>query len=159
MIHPKTIMLSQDGDPPPPPSEAKSYLAADTFLRKAAAALGHGRNAQVRALVVFEDLFVWTSVILVARGDAEAEHFVQRAIQADWEFNAGIRPDWWPQEPEADRMWGLHYREDRANGRAELARMRLERYDLAPVALNRIPPREPNPREPNDETIDALVAT
>jgi hypothetical protein len=77
----------------------------------------------------------------VTRDDTTGENFVQRAIQADWEFNAGVRPAWWPHEHEADRMWGVHYREDRDNGRAELARMRLDRYDLQPLVLTALPPR------------------
>jgi hypothetical protein len=77
----------------------------------------------------------------VARADAKSKDFVQATIQADWEFNAGVRPNWWPHSSEADRMWGVHYREDRDNGRAELARMRLDRYDLTPVPLTPLPAR------------------
>lgn len=90
---------------------------------------------QIRAVVVFTDLFVWTTTLSISGDAAIAEDFIQRAIKADWEFNGGIRPVWWPDTPEADRMWGVHYREDRDDDRAELARMRLGRYDLGPVVL------------------------
>ena len=139
MIEPKTILLTYADNAES--REARSYSHADEVIRKIAAALVSGRRMQIRMLIVFTDLFVWTSSLSVNRDDMTSENFVQRAIQADWEFNAGVRPIWWPREHEADRMWGVHYREDRDNGRAELARMRLERYDLQPLALAALPPR------------------
>ena len=110
-------------------------------MRKHVASVKQGERQSIRVVVLFTDLFVWTSTISVGREDAAGDHFVQRAIQSDWEFNAGVRPAWWPHDKEADRIWGVHYREDRDNGRAELARMRLDRYDLTPLALNELPPR------------------
>jgi hypothetical protein len=139
MIEPKTILLTYADNAES--REARSYSHADEVIRKIAAAVVSGRRMQIRMLIVFTDLFVWTSSLSVNRDDMTSENFVQRAIQADWEFNAGVRPIWWPREHEADRMWGVHYREDRDNGRAELARMRLERYDLQPLVLAALPPR------------------
>ena len=139
MIEPKTILLTYADNNES--REARSYLHADEVIRKIASALLSGRRMQIRMLVVFTDLFVWTSSVSVDRDCVTGENFVQRVIQADWEFNAGVRPQWWPHNPEADRMWGVHYREDRDNGRAELARMRLERYDLRPLVLTDLPPR------------------
>jgi hypothetical protein len=139
MIEPKTILLTYADNAES--REARSYSHADEVIRKIAAALMPGQRTQIRMLVVFTDLFVWTSSLSVSHADTTAENFVQRAIQADWEFNAGVRPTWWPHEHEADRMWGVHYREDRDNGRAELARMRLDRYSLRPLILTALPPR------------------
>jgi hypothetical protein len=139
MFHPKTIILSRTEHSDS--HEAVSYLQADEEVRKHAASLKQAEWQSIRVVVLFTDLFVWTSTISLSREDATGEHFVQRAIQSDWEFNAGVRPAWWPNDKEADRIWGVHYREDRDNGRAELARMRLDRYDLAPVALTALPPR------------------
>jgi len=139
MIEPKTILLTYADNNES--REARSYSHADELIRKIAAELPAGQKTQVRVLVVFTDLFVWTSSLLVERGSITSENFVQRVIQADWEFNAGVRPTWWPHTAESDRMWGVHYREDRDNGRAELARMRLERYNLQPLILTSLPPR------------------
>jgi hypothetical protein len=139
MISPKTILLTLPNDSGS--HETVSYAQADDIVRKFAMALNGSRAMQIRIVVVFEDLFVWTTSLTIGGGAAVAKDFVQRAIQADWEFNAGVRPAWWPDTPEANRMWGVHYREDRDNGRAELARMRLERYDLRPIVLTALPPR------------------
>jgi hypothetical protein len=139
MIFPKTILLTLPDDGGS--RETVGYGQADDIVRKFAVALNGSRAMQIRIVVVFEDLFVWTTSLTVGGTAATAKDFIQRAIQADWEFNAGVRPAWWPDTPEADRMWGVHYREDRDNGRAELARMRLERYDLTPLALSALPPR------------------
>ena len=135
MILPKTITLV------PHPEEATSYAQADEFVRSRAAYLKKGERATAKVVVLFADLFIWGSHLSIGSEDATGQHFIQRAIQADWEFNAGVRPPWWPHTPEADRMWGVHYREDRDNGRAELARMRLERYDLQPLVLSPLPVR------------------
>jgi hypothetical protein len=143
MIQIKSIMLTDPSDTYP--RDLTSFSQADEVIRKYAMdADPLGERAQVRALIVFADLFVWTSVLSVDREDANGKDFVQRAIKADWEFNAGVRPAWWPHEAEADRMWGVHYREDRDNGRAELARLRLGRYDLGPLVLSDLPPRNPH---------------
>jgi len=139
MIGPKTILLTYDEVVQS--REARSYSHADEIVRKIAAEAVPGQRAQIRVLVVFSDLFVWKTSLSVDRDDMRAENFIQRAIQADWEFNAGVRPTWWPHDHESDRMWGVHYREDRDNGRAELARMRLDRYDLQPLILTALPPR------------------
>ncbi len=139
MIEPKTILLTFGDDSAA--REVGSYVEADVVMRNCAAALKTGERVYIRSVVVFTDLFVWRSSLSVDRDDAKRMHFVQHALRADWEFNAGVRPAWWPSGHEADRMWGVHYREDRDNGRAELARMRLERYDLQPVALTALPPR------------------
>jgi hypothetical protein len=139
MIQAKTILLTYDEGVHS--REARSYSHADEIVRKIAAETPHGVRIQIRALIVFTDLFVWKTSLSVDRDDLRAENFTQRAIQADWEFNAGVRPEWWPHDHESDRMWGVHYREDRDNGRAELARMRLERYDLQPLILTRLPAR------------------
>ena len=145
MIEPKTILLTYADNNES--REARSYSHADEVIRKIAETLITGRRMQIRMLVVFNDLFVWTSSLSVDRDCVTGENFVQRVIQADWEFNAGVRPTWWPHNPEADRMWGVHYREDRDNGRAELARMRLERYNLRPLILTALPPRTDPARE------------
>jgi hypothetical protein len=140
MFQPKTIKLSciDNSDT----RELVSYLQADDDVRKNAACLTRGDRQSIRVVVLFTDLFVWTSTLSLNLEDARGKHFVQRAIRSDWEFNAGVRPAWWPNDREADRIWGVHYREDRDNGRAELARMRLDRYDLAPVVLSELPPRD-----------------
>jgi hypothetical protein len=143
MISPKTVLLTL-----PSAScvhETGGYEQADEIVRNFAVTLNGSKPMQIRIVVVFTDLFVWTTSLTVAGAAATAKDFIQRAIQADWEFNAGVRPTWWPDTPEADRMWGVHYREDRDNGRAELARMRLERYDLEPLVLNALPPRNSIP--------------
>jgi hypothetical protein len=145
MIEAKTILLTYSDNSES--REARSYLHADEVIRKIAAPLALGQRMQIRMLVVFHDLFVWTSSVSVDRDGGTGENFVQRVIRADWEFNAGVRPTWWPHNPEADRMWGVHYREDRDNGRAELARMRLERYDLRPLVLTALPPRPDLPHD------------
>lgn len=140
MIQPKSIMLTCPDDTES--HEARTYAEADEIVHKCAAKVGStGERMKIRIVIVFKDLFVWASSLSVNVEDAKGKDFIQRAIQNDWEFNAGVRPPWWPNDHEADRMWGVHYREDRDNGRAELARMRLERYDLQPVALNELPPR------------------
>jgi hypothetical protein len=139
MISPKTILLTLPNDAGS--HETNGYDSADEIVRKFAVALNGSRAMQIRIVVVFEDLFVWTTSLTIGGGSATAKDFIQRAIQADWEFNAGVRPAWWPDTPEANRMWGVHYREDRDNGRAELARMRLERYDLTPLVLTALPAR------------------
>jgi hypothetical protein len=139
MFHPKTIILSCTDNSDT--LETVSYLQADNEVRSHAANLKQGDWQTIGVVVLFSDLFVWKSTLSLSRDDASGEHFIQRAIQSDWEFNAGVRPAWWPNDKEADRIWGVHYREDRDNGRAELARMRLERYDLAPVVLSELPPR------------------
>jgi hypothetical protein len=110
-------------------------------VRKIAAAFAQGESMRLHIVVVFTDLFVWRSSLSVCREDATGEHFVQRAMQNDWEFNAGVRPPWWPHDQEADRIWRVHDCEDRGDGRAELARMRLARYDLKPMALAVLPLR------------------
>lgn len=144
VIEPKTILLTYADSAES--REARSYSHADEVIRKIAVPVVQGQRMQILMLVVFTDLFVWRSSLSVNREDMTGENFVQRAIQADWEFNAGARPTWWPHQHEADRMWGVHYREDRDNGRAELARMRLERYDLRPLILTALPPRtSPSP--------------
>jgi len=145
MIQPKTILLTYADNNES--REARSYHHADEVIRQIAATLIMGQRMQIRMLVVFSDLFVWTSSLSADRDSVTGENFVQRVIQADWEFNAGVRPPWWPHNPEADRMWGVHFREDRDNGRAELARMRLERYDLQPLTMTPLPPRADVTRE------------
>ena len=139
MIQLKTIRLTSGDNFEP--RELASYALADGALRKHAAS-ANKKVADVRIVVVFTDLFVWTTSLFLVRGDETAENFVQRQLQADWEFNAGVRPAWWPETPEADRMWGVHYREDQKNGRAKLARARLERYDLQPLILSKLSPRD-----------------
>jgi hypothetical protein len=140
MIPPKSIMLTCPNQSES--HEALSYAQADMAVHKCVADIGpEGERMKIRAVIVFKDLFVWASSLSVSREDAKGQDFIQRAMKADWEFNAGVRPAWWPNDHEADRMWGVHYREDRDNGRAELARMRLERYDLKPVVLSDLPPR------------------
>jgi hypothetical protein len=140
MIAPKAIIVSRaDGAHS---TEWESYSQADAALRRYIAIADKAERLSFHVVVVFRDLFVWRSSLSLCREDAPGENFVQRAIQADWEFNAGVRPGWWPNDPEAERIWGLHYREDRDNGRAELARMRLGRYDLNPVVLAALPPRD-----------------
>src|ERR1700741_4888164 len=132
MILPKSILFTSG----PGHCEAENYQQADELLRSRATTLGRGERLVLRMVVVFTDLFVWTGHLSISHDDALSESFVQRLIRDDWEFNAGVRPAWWPHTPEADRMWGMHYREDQDNGRAELARMRLARYDLSPLVLS-----------------------
>jgi hypothetical protein len=139
MIQPKTIILTHPDQTDS--NEAASYSQADAIIRACAETVPDGERLSMRTVVVFEDHFVWASSISVDRSDTTSKDFVQAMIQADWEFNAGVRPTWWPHSYEADRMWGVHYREDRDNGRAELARMRLDRYDLTPLALTPLPLR------------------
>jgi hypothetical protein len=144
MITPKSILLIRGASSES--LEAGSYQQADEIIRKWAAALNREEIDAIRIVVVFIDLFVWTTSVTLHEDNATAENFVQKTIQADWEFNAGVRPNWWPENREANRIWGVHYREDRDNGRAELARMRLERYDLRPVCLTPLPLRNsPSP--------------
>ncbi len=75
------------------------------------------------------------------------ENFLQRAILSEWEFNVGVRPEWWPTGPESDRMWDVHCREDSHNGRSDLARARLDRYDLRPIIRTPLPVREVSTRK------------
>jgi len=143
-ITPKSVLLIRSASAES--YEAQSYSDADGTIRKWASALDREESETVRLVVVFVDLFVWTTSVALHQDNSTAENFVQKTIQADWEFNAGVRPDWWPEDREANRIWGVHYREDRDNGRAELARMRLDRYDLRPVVLTPLPPRNsPSP--------------
>jgi len=142
MIEPKTIIVSRgDGGDS---TEWETYLQADAVLRKHIAAADKTDRLHLHVVVVFRDLFVWRSSVSLTREDATEANFVQRAIQADWEFRAGVCPRWWPNHPEAKRLWRVRYREDRDNGRAELARMRLARYDLSPVVLTALPPGDPH---------------
>jgi len=143
MVSPKTLLFTLADNSGT--HEAGCYSQADDIVRRIAAGLNGSGPRPIRVVVVFDDLFVWTTSLVVTTQDATATERIQRAIQADWEFNAGVRPQWWPDTPEADRMWGVHYREDRDNGRAELARMRLDRYDLAPIVLTPLPPRNAPP--------------
>lgn len=136
-ISPKVILVTASMAPP----DLTNYAKADSFLRSLSRSLDSEREL-VHVVVIFTDLFVWASNVSVANTDRDSADFVQTAIRADWEFNAGVRPSWWPHDHEADRMWGVHYREDRDNGRAELARMRLDRYDLRPLELSPLPPRD-----------------
>jgi hypothetical protein len=137
MILAQTIVLTHPHDTVA--DETGSYSQADELIRRCAQRLKKAERVSLRVLVVFEDRFVWTSALSVDRPDESGEHFVQRAIKADWEFGAGVRPAWWPQTPEADRMWGVHYREERDNQRVAAARMRLDRYDLRPLVLTPLP--------------------
>jgi hypothetical protein len=137
MIHAKTIVLTHPDQTVS--DEVESYAQADQAIRRYARGVKNGERLSLRTLVVFADRFVWASSLSVDRLDAAEEHFVQRAIKADWEFSAGVRPAWWPQTPEADRMWGLHYREERDNRRSAVARMRLDLYDLRPLVLTPLP--------------------
>jgi hypothetical protein len=121
-------------------TSVQSYKESDRCLQDLAL-LGEPNN-YIRVVVVFEDAFVWNSNIVLTHEDCGSNNFLQRAMLAEWEFNAGVRPDWWPSGIEADRMWEVHCREDRHNGRAELARGRLDRYDLHPVVRNLLPPRK-----------------
>jgi hypothetical protein len=139
-IEPKKIIISRVDNSET--SEVETYSHADVVARKWVAIGNTAERLSLHVVVVFGDLFVWRSSLSVSREDAAGKHFIQRAIQADWEFNAGVRPRWWPNDLEAERIWGVHCREDRENGRAELARVRLERYDLKPIALAELPPRD-----------------
>jgi hypothetical protein len=140
MIEIKSIMLSHPSHNYP--QDLTSFSQADEVLQKYAAGVKpRAERSQVRVVTVFADLFIWASYLALGPEDATAKDFVQRAIKSDWEFNAGVRPTWWPDNAEADRMWGVHYREDRDNGRAELARLRLQTYDLRPVVLSKLPQR------------------
>jgi hypothetical protein len=140
LIKPKTILVSNGDDAKS--VEMASYVEADASVLKFVAGALNAERLTLHVVVVFQDLFVWRSSLSVGTEDATLKDFVQRAIQADWEFNAGVRPHWWPADREAERIWGVHYREDRDNGRAELARMRLERYDLSPIQLTPLPARD-----------------
>lgn len=114
----------------------------DVFRIDLSLLIGGDNHYYMRVIVIFEDAFVWNSNIVLTPEDCGSNNFLQRAMQAEWEFNAGIRPDWWPSGIEADRMWEVHCREDRHNGRAELARGRLDRYDLQPLVRNPLPPHK-----------------
>jgi hypothetical protein len=120
--------------------EVKSYREADRCLQDLSLLIGAIVHYFARVVVVFEDSFVWSSNIVLTPEDCGSNNFLQRAMQAEWEFNAGIRPVWWPSGNEAGRMWEVHCREDHHNGGAELARGRLDRYDLQPIDRNPLPP-------------------
>jgi hypothetical protein len=139
-IKPKTILVSTVDNAKS--AEVASYAEADAVILEFVAAVHRAESLTLHVVVVYADLFVWRSSLSVGAEDAALANFIQRAIQADWEFNAGVYPQWWPADREADRIWGVHYREDRDNGRAELARMRLARYNLAPVVLTDLPARD-----------------
>jgi len=142
LISPKLIVISDyDGSNS---VEFKTYRESDIYLQSVAKTIEEP-SLIYKILVVFDNVFVWTSHIILNVGDADAECFLQRAMQAEWEFNAGVRPAWWPAGSESDRMWGVHYREDQENGRAIEARARLKTYDLRPVVLNILPSSQPVP--------------
>ena len=122
--------------------EVKNYKDADQALQEIAALMERRAHLSVHVIVIFEDAFVWNSHITLTVGDCIVDHLLQRAMQSEWEFNAGVRPKWWPEGIESDRMGEVHCREDRHNGRAELARARLDRYDLQPIVRNPSPPRD-----------------
>ena len=122
--------------------EMKNYKDADRCLQDIATMLESHVHLSVHIIIIFEDAFVWNSNIVLTISDCIADNFLQRAMQSEWEFNAGVRPQWWPTGVESDRMWEVHCREDRHNGRAELARARLDRYDLRPITRNALPPRD-----------------
>jgi hypothetical protein len=156
MIEPKTIIVSDaDGSNS---LQFSTYDEADSYFNSLAKTRKElGSAARLRTIIVFEDLYVWSSFISVTGEDGQNQHFLQKAIRSEWEFNAGIRPQWWPSSVEADRMWWVHYREDRDNGRAELARVRLERYDLRPIVISPLPLREISDRNyPHGEEMSAL---
>ena len=121
--------------------EVQNYKEADRCLQDLAGLIEPSEILHVHVIVIFEDSFVWDSNIVLTPGDCIAESFLQRAIQSEWEFNAGVRPEWWPAGNEPDRMWGVHCAEDRHNGRDELARARLDRYDLEPIIRSPLPRR------------------
>ncbi len=138
-ILPTTIIINHGGIDN---IETKNYKDSDQCLQELAALIESHVRLPVRVIVIFEDAFVWSSNITLTTSDCIVDHLLQTAMQAEWEFNAGVRPKWWPDGIEADRMWEVHCREDRHNGRTELARARLDRYDLRPVTLNPLPPRD-----------------
>jgi hypothetical protein len=138
-ILPTTIIINHGGIDN---IEVKNYKDADRSLQELAAMLESRFHLPVHVIVIFEDAFVWNSNIILTVSDCIVDHLLQRAMQAEWEFNAGVRPKWWPTGVESDRMWEVHCREDRQNGRAELARARLDRYDLRPIIRNPLPPRD-----------------
>jgi hypothetical protein len=140
MIGPKTIIVGRVDNSET--VEVETYSRADVVVRKWVAIGNKAERLSLHVVVVFGDLFAWRSSLSMSREDVAGRNFIQRAIQADWEFNAGVRPRWWPNDPEAERIWGVHRREDRETGRAELARIRLERYDLKPIVLAELPPRD-----------------
>ncbi len=122
--------------------ELTSYTEADRCLQDLATLLGEHVHLFINMIVIFEDAFVWKSNIIITLSDCITDNFLQQAMQSEWEFNAGVRPKWWPAGIEAERMWDVHCREGRHNGRAELARARLDRYDLRPIVRSPLPPRE-----------------
>jgi hypothetical protein len=138
-ILPTTIIINHGGVDN---IQAKNYKEADRCLQEIAAIIESHVKLPVHVIVIFEDAFVWNSQIILTVSDCIADHILQRAMQAEWEFNAGVRPQWWPPGIESDRMWEVHCREDRHNGRAELARARLDRYDLEPIIRNPLPARD-----------------
>jgi hypothetical protein len=147
MIEPRTISISRAGTSGS--TECASYSQADAAVRKCIASADKTARLSLRVVVVFGDFFEWRTSLSVSGADAPGENFVQRAIQGDWEFNAGVRPRWWPTLPEAERIWREHFCEDlHKSDRSELARMRLVRYDLAPVALGAVPARNAPPPPP-----------
>jgi hypothetical protein len=138
-ILPKTILINNGGTES---SEMETYKDVDIYLRYLAKTIEYRAPLLLKSIVIFEDAFVWNSFITLRDSDSHAENFLQRAMKSEWEFNAGVRPEWWPTEIEAERMWGVHCREDEHNGRAELARARLDRYDLWPVVVTPLPRRK-----------------
>jgi hypothetical protein len=126
----------------PSTAQKLNYDEADSYLRSLATGIETARSLFINAIVVFEDAYVWNSTIVLAFKDRVANNFLQRAIQSEWEFNAGVRPEWWPSGLESDRMWEVHCREDRHNGRTDLARARLDRYDLQPIIRSILPARD-----------------
>jgi hypothetical protein len=147
MSEPKTISIGRAGSSDS--TECASYSQADAAVRKCVASADKTARLSLHVVVVFDDLFVWRTSLSVSGADATGENFVQRAIQGDWEFNAGMRPRWWPALPEAERIWREHFCEDlHKSDRSELARMRLLRYDLVPVVLGAVPARNAPPPPP-----------
>lgn len=138
-ILPTTIIINHGGIDN---IEAKTYKDADRCLQELAVMLDSNVHLPVHIIVIFEDAFVWNSNVVLSVNDCIVDHILQRAMQSEWEFNAGVRPKWWPAGIESDRMWEVHCREDRHNGRTELARARLDRYDLRPIIRNPLPPRD-----------------
>jgi hypothetical protein len=122
-------------------AEVNNYKDADRYLQDLASLIAKHEILHVHVIVIFEDSYIWNSNIVLTSDECIAESFLQRAIQSEWEFNAGVRPKWWPPGIEPDRMWEVHCAEDRHNGRGELARARLDRYDLSPITRSPLPPR------------------
>ena len=121
--------------------EIKSYRDADRSLQDLASMIETITHMSVHIIVIFENAFIWSSNIVLVTSDCISDNFLQRAMQSEWEFNAGVRPNWWPPGIESDRMWEVPCREDRHNGRSELARGRLDCYDLRPIVRSILPAR------------------